>query len=486
MDDYKSQERLNPTSFKNPNEFRTNKMKRDLDHIIELLFNSEKMKDYELMKTLIDDLEPYLKDQDLGIYKIISPYPMMDFLLNATHIPQITKSALKCISYLILIKPDEYQQQLLQIPDFIDFLFQEINDNESNNTYECISIINNMSEAFQSNFESFISSMNFVSLNEFSLKSIENSELSLELMSKIIDLMSANETPKEVMIDILKIFIKISQDNLEEFQYIELEDDIIFPARIPEPPIVHKVLCLFNSMIRLYFPTITTLIDLDLINRIFESITEQSTNLIISAVCFYTITIDEGLKNKEYLELSKTIIRQANITEMIEWVKELCPFEFLCHIGYHLLALLIQYEDIFQTDAIRQVYESSIVASAIKNIEDCSFKRKIKLFEFIIVFIENSDSIIITDKINSQMFFGLFDKLLHEHFEKDDMVHIIDLLLEYLKKFQFTQSSKEEALEILKTYDFIESLKSMILDEEYKYDDILLGKIRAILEILTN
>lgn len=486
MDDYKSQETLNPTSSKNPNEFRTNDIKGKLDNMIELLFNSEKMKDYDLMKTLIDDLEPFLKDQDLGIYEIVSSYPMMDFLLNATHIPQITKSALKCISHLILIKPDEYQQQLLQIPDFINFLFQEINDNESNNTYECILIINSMSEAFQSNFESFLSSMNFVSLNEFSLKSIENSELSLELMSKIIKLMSTNEIPKEVMIDFLKIFIKISQDNLEEFRFIELEYDPIFPARTPEPPIIHKILCLFNSMIRLYFPTITTLIDLNLINRIFDSITEQSTNLIISAVCFYTITIDEGLNNKEYLELSKTVIGQANITEIIGWVNELCPFEFLCHIGYNLLALLIQYEPIFKTDAIHKVHESSIVASAIKNIEECSFKRKLKLLKFIIVFIENSDSIIITDDNNSRMFFGLFDNLLHEHFENSDMVHIIDLLFKYLKKFQFYQSTKEEALEVLKTFDFIDSLQSMILDEEYKYDDILLGKIRAILEILTN
>lgn len=493
IDEYKTFQATNDTSFKSIDEFRTNEINNDLIKQIEILFVNEKKENYESMKNSIDALNKVFKVQCLGLYEIISSYPILSLLLRATLIPQITGSALECISNMIQIQPDVYQQQIFQYSDFIDFLFKEINDEESDNTYYCILLIINLIEGFQSNSELFLrklmESFQSNSVLGFSLESIKNSELCLILMTKVIKFMSKTKIPQNIANDILKECILISKEILEKFQEEEYKEPeyIFFSSQAPENAIRYKVMNFYNEMINNYFLTVTTLLDLNIIKNIFDFITPSTLNLIFAAISFYFIVVNQGINDEEYLKISRCILSEVNINEIIEWIKDLSMTNFSCQVGYSLLYELIRNQKKLEIDVIDAITESSIVGSVILNFrkEQCSFKQKVILLNFIIVFIRNADPIAITEDGYVSDIFILFDYLIDQHFESDQMIKVIGLLLTYIDMLHTHRPTNEALQTLLGNYKIEERLNNLMLDEDYQEDDLLIGHIKVVLKTIS-
>lgn len=455
-------------------------IKNELSQKIEFFLSSLERKEYDQLERTIEVFIKVFRQKKLEIYEIVSPYPMIPSLVAASQIPQFTGISFQCISELITLQPEVYQQQILQIPNFVDYLFNELNDEESLNRYSCALIITNITEAFQKNSQQFISYLNFNSLNDFVLEGYEYSKVCLRLMTKIVEFI-------EVSNNIIIEFIKISKIIFD--LYIQSHREIII-----------NIMEFYNKLIEIQFLAVSPLLDLKMIDQIFNFISIDddniiyndqnyrtnkmcSNNLILYAISYYLIVIDKGINNKKYFGISQQIIKEASIPEIISWIKYLDTEA--CKPGYHLLALLLKYQEIFQIDVIDEINQTCIVACAITSITECRFKQKMKLLDFIIIYIEKSDGTFITNDQNYDMFFALFDHLLSQSFDLSDLLEIINLFWDYLTKMSLKR--KNEMHNILavamKKYTFIDCLNQMVFDEEYKKDDVIIGKITCILKL---
>lgn len=473
---YKLFRKPSSAHFKDPNKLqpRNTNSNELIIETIKNLFLSEEQEDYKLMEESILKLSEVFEELPQGLYNVISPFPIIDSLICATYIPQIKReNSLLCIVNLLDVQPEVYQNQLLNSQNFINDLFREISDNESDDVYYCIYIIYKLVEGFQSNKEYLISNLNVFSLGNFSMEDINNAILCLNLMKEIVKLIKT-EVPIEVKDDILKMFIQISNDIFIEYKSLN-------------PSIVNEVLDFCNEMISNHF--LVALPIKPLIDKIFNEIDPSDTPLIFTALCYYITVISNGINQKytedqpRFLDITKQIISEANIREIVEWIKQI-ESPYSCHVGYKFLSDLIINQDILEIDVIDIINESSILGSAYKNILDCQFKQKLSFLNFFITFINEADSQIITDDNSSNMFFNLFDYLLQQPFEIKGIIEVVDLFSVYLTKFQ-SQRPDDDLLSVLETFDFYDELNDIKSADEYN-DDALIGKIDTILRIFQN